>query len=64
MPKTKAMVERALVNGGLTVTGLTAQEATGRRIRNLESVLNGGGPEIDVRSPTAASLSKENDGEQ
>jgi hypothetical protein len=31
------------------VTGLTTQEATGRRIRNLESVLNGGGPEIDVR---------------
>ena len=50
VPKdTKAMLNARSVNGGLTVTGLTAQEATGRRIRNLESVLNGGGPEIDVR---------------
>jgi Putative adhesin len=45
----KAMLNARSVNGGLTVTGLTTQEATGRRIRNLESVLNGGGPEIDVR---------------
>ena len=37
------------VNGGITVTGLNAPEATGRRIRSLESQLNGGGPEIDVR---------------
>jgi hypothetical protein len=50
VPKdTKAVLNARSVNGGLTVTGLTAQEATGRRIRNLESVLNGGGPEIDVR---------------
>ena len=50
VPKdTKATLTARSVNGGLTVTGLTAQEATGRRIRNLESVLNGGGPEIDVR---------------
>jgi Toastrack DUF4097 len=50
IPKdTKATLNARSVNGGLTVTGLTAQEATGRRIRNLESTLNGGGPEIDVR---------------
>jgi Putative adhesin len=50
IPKdTKAMLNARSVNGGLTVTGLPAQETTGRRIRNLESVLNGGGPEIEVR---------------
>ena len=37
------------VNGGITVTGLGTQDPSGRRIRNLESALNGGGPEIDVR---------------
>jgi hypothetical protein len=37
------------VNGGISVTGLNTPEASGRRIRNLESVLNGGGPEIDLR---------------
>ncbi len=36
-------------NGGISVTGLNTQEASGRRIRSLESQLNGGGPEIDVR---------------
>jgi hypothetical protein len=45
----KATLTARSINGGLTVTGLTTQETTGRRIRNLESVLNGGGPEIDVR---------------
>lgn len=50
IPKeTKATLNARSVNGGITVTGLVAQEASGRRIRNLESVLNGGGPEIDVR---------------
>ncbi len=50
IPKdTKATLTARSVNGGITVTGLAAQEASGRRIRNLESVLNGGGPEIDVR---------------
>jgi hypothetical protein len=45
----KAALNARAVNGGITVTGLTAQEASGRRIRDLESVLNGGGPEIQVR---------------
>ena len=50
IPKdSKATLNARSVNGGLTVTGLTVEEASGRRIRNLESALNGGGPEIDVR---------------
>lgn len=50
VPKdTKATLNVRSVNGGITVTGLTTEEASGRRIRTLESALNGGGPEIDVR---------------
>ena len=50
LPKdAKALLNARAVNGGITVTGLATQEASGRRIRNLESVLNGGGPEIQVR---------------
>ena len=50
VPKdSKAMLNLRSVNGSITVTGLNAPEATGRRIRSLESPLNGGGPEIDVR---------------
>ncbi|RPI49688.1 MAG: hypothetical protein EHM55_23185 [Acidobacteria bacterium] len=45
----KATLNARSVNGGITVTGLNTQEASGRRIRNLESQLNGGGPELDVR---------------
>lgn len=46
----KATLNVRSVNGGITVTGLTiADEGAGRRIRTLESQLNGGGPEIDVR---------------
>ena len=50
IPKTaKATLNARSVNGGITVTGLTTDEGTGRRIRTLESQLNGGGPEIDLR---------------
>ena len=50
IPKdSKATLNVRSVNGGINVTGLTTQDASGRRIRNLESALNGGGPEIDVR---------------
>ena len=51
IPKTtKATLNARSVNGGITVSGLTtADEASGRRIRTLESQLNGGGPEIDIR---------------
>jgi DUF4097 and DUF4098 domain-containing protein YvlB len=45
----KATLNVRAVNGGITVSGLTAGEGTGRRIRTLESQLNGGGPEIEVR---------------
>jgi len=46
----KATLNARSVNGGISVSGLTtADEAPGRRIRTLESQLNGGGPEIDVR---------------
>ena len=50
IPKTaKATLNARSVNGNISVTGLTVAEGTGRRIRTLESQLNGGGPEIDVR---------------
>lgn len=50
IPKTaKATLNVRSVNGGIEVTGLDVDEGTGRRIRTLESQLNGGGPEIDVR---------------
>ena len=50
LPKTaKATLNARSVNGSITVTGLAVDEGTGRRIRTLESQLNGGGPEIDLR---------------
>jgi Toastrack DUF4097 len=51
IPKSaKATLNVRSVNGGITVSGLTtSDEGSGRRIRTLESQLNGGGPEIDVR---------------
>ena len=50
IPKTaKATLNARSVNGGIAVTGLNTDESTGRRIRTLESRLNGGGPEIDLR---------------
>ena len=50
VPKTaKATLNARSVNGSITVTGLTVEQGEGRRIRTLESQLNGGGPEIDLR---------------
>jgi hypothetical protein len=50
VPKdTKATLNVRSVNGRISVSGLGTQEVEGDRIRTLESVLNGGGPEIDVR---------------
>jgi hypothetical protein len=50
LPKTtRATLNARSVNGNITVTGLTVEDGNGRRIRTLESQLNGGGPEIDVR---------------
>jgi hypothetical protein len=45
----RAQLAARVVNGALEVTGLPIEEPTGRRIRNLEATLNGGGPSIDVR---------------
>jgi hypothetical protein len=45
----RATLNARAVNGGIRATGLNSTEASGRRIRSLESQLNGGGPEIDVR---------------
>lgn len=50
IPKTaKTTLNARSVNGSITVTGLTAEDGAGRRIRTLESQVNGGGPEIDLR---------------
>jgi hypothetical protein len=51
LPKaSRANLSARVVNGGLTVSGLPVQEQRGNRIRNLETVLNGGGPPIDLRA--------------
>jgi hypothetical protein len=50
VPKsTKATLNARSINGSISVSGLNTQEPSGRRIRSLESQLNGGGPELDVR---------------
>ena len=46
---TKAVLDARSMNGGIHVSGLHGQEASGRRIQTLESQLNGGGPEIAIR---------------
>jgi hypothetical protein len=45
----KANLSARSVNGGISVTGLDVQSPTGRRIRDLEAALNGGGPDLDLR---------------
>jgi hypothetical protein len=50
VPKnTKATLNARSVNGNISVSGLNTPEASGRRIRTVESQINGGGPELDVR---------------
>lgn len=46
---TKANLSARVVNGALGVSGLPGDQPTGRRIRNLETTLNGGGIEISAR---------------
>jgi hypothetical protein len=46
---TKANLSARVVNGQLGVSGLTVDQPTGRRIKDLEALLNGGGPEISTR---------------
>jgi hypothetical protein len=46
----RANLSARVVNGALHVTGLPVEESGGRGIRNLETALNGGGPQIDLRT--------------
>jgi hypothetical protein len=46
----KAQLSARVVNGALEVSGLPIEQPTGRRIRNLEATLNGGGPAIYLRA--------------
>jgi hypothetical protein len=51
LPKAShANLTARVVNGGLNVSGLQVEEQRGNRIRNLETVLNGGGPSVDLRT--------------
>jgi hypothetical protein len=47
---TKANLSARVVNGGLRVSGFPIEEPAGRRIRSVETALNGGGPEISLRT--------------
>jgi Toastrack DUF4097 len=46
----KATLSARVVNGGLSVSGLTVDAPTGNRIRDLDAALNGGGPAVDLRA--------------
>jgi hypothetical protein len=46
----KARLSARVINGALQVSGLPIEPPTGRRIRNVEATLNGGGPAIDLRA--------------
>jgi hypothetical protein len=51
LPKaSRANLTARVVNGGLTVSGLPVKEPVQRRIRDLDTALNGGGPTIDLRT--------------
>ena len=51
IPKaSRANLAARVVNGSLNVSGFAVQEQRGNRVRNLEIVLNGGGPPIDLRT--------------
>jgi putative adhesin len=51
IPKaSRANLTARVVNGSLNVSGFPVQEQRGTRVRNLETVLNGGGPPIDLRT--------------
>ena len=45
----KVNLSARVINGTLGVSGLTVDQPTGRRIRTLEALLNGGGPEVSAR---------------
>jgi hypothetical protein len=46
---TKANLSARVINGAFGVSGLTVAQPTGRRIKELETQLNGGGPEVATR---------------
>jgi hypothetical protein len=51
LPKaSRVNLSARVVNGSLNVSGLPTQEQRGNRIRNLETVLNGGGAPIELRT--------------
>jgi hypothetical protein len=45
----KANLSARVVNGGITVSGLAVEQTGGRRIRNLDAMLNGGGQDVALR---------------
>ena len=50
MPReSKAVLKALAVNGRIMVSGLPSEGISDRPMRNLEIVLNGGGPVIDLR---------------
>ncbi len=46
----RATLSARIVNGAINVSGLEVDQPTGRRIRSLEASLNGGGPEVSLRT--------------
>jgi hypothetical protein len=51
LPKaSRANLSARVVNGSLNVSGVPVDEQRGTRIRNLEAMLNGGGPTVDLRT--------------
>jgi hypothetical protein len=51
LPKaSKANLSARVVNGRMNVIGLDVAEQRGNRIRNLDTTLNGGGPQIELRT--------------
>jgi hypothetical protein len=46
----KANLSARVVNGSISVMGLQVDEPKGRRIQNLEALLNGGGPDVVLRT--------------
>jgi len=46
----EANLSARVVNGSIAISGLKADEPTGRRIQSVEAALNGGGPELSLRT--------------
>ena len=51
LPSTsKATLSARIVNGAINVSGLEVDQPTGNRIKRLDALLNGGGPEMNLRA--------------